>query len=135
MTHDEEDSMSELHQTLSHSKWDGKYQVVFVPKRRRKGIFGQVRRQLGQILHGLARQQECQILEGHLMPDHVHMCTAIPPRHPVASVIGFLKGKSAIAIARLGVLHVDCPSPACSFSDPLGSSCVRNDLLLQAHLA
>jgi len=73
--------------------------VVFVPKRRRKAIFGQTRRHLGQILHGLARQKECQILEGHLMPDHVHMCIAIPPKYPVASVIGFLKGK--IAIARL----------------------------------
>ena len=93
--------MSELYQSLSHSKWDCKYHVVFVPKRRRKVIFGQTRRQLGQIFHSLARQKECQILEGHLMPDHVHMCIAIPPKHPVASVIGFLKGKSAIAIARL----------------------------------
>ena len=82
--------MSELYQSLSHSKWDCKYHVVFVPKRRRKGIFGQTRRHLGQIFHALAR-----------MPDHVHMCIAIPPMHPVASVIGFLKGKSAIAIARL----------------------------------
>jgi REP element-mobilizing transposase RayT len=56
---------------------------------------------VGQLLHALARQKECQIIEGHLMPDHVHMCIAIPPKHPVASVIGFLKGKSAIAIARL----------------------------------
>ena len=71
------------------------------PKRRRKAIFGQTRRQLGAIFHALARQKECQILEGPLMPDHVHMCIAIPPKHPVASVIGFLKGKSAIAIARL----------------------------------
>jgi putative transposase len=94
--------MSELYQSLSHSKWDCcKYHVVFVPKRRRKAIFGQTRCQLGQIFHGLARQKECQILEGHLMPDHVHMCIAISPKHPVASVIGFLKGKSAIAIARL----------------------------------
>src|SRR6266481_307258 len=77
------------------------YHVVFVPKRRRKAIFGQTRRQLGQIFHALARQKECQIVEGHLMSDHVHMCIAIPPKHPVASVIGFLKGKSAIAIARL----------------------------------
>ena len=92
--------MSELYQSLSHSKWDCKYHVVFVPKRRRKTIFGQVRRQLGQIFHGLARQKECQILEGHLMPDHVHMCIAIPPKHPVASVIGFLKGKSAIRVHR-----------------------------------
>jgi putative transposase len=75
--------MSELYQSLSHSKWDCKYHVVFVPKRRRKTIFGQVRRQLGQIFHGLARQKECQILAGHLMPDHVHMCIAIPPKHPV----------------------------------------------------
>jgi putative transposase len=74
---------------------------VFVPKRRRKAIFGQTRRQLGAIFHSLARQQERQIIKGHLMPDHVHMWIAIPPKHPVASVIGFLKGKSAIAIARL----------------------------------
>jgi len=59
------------------------------------------RQHLGPIFHALARQKECQIIEGHLMPDHVHMCIAIPPKHPVASVIGFLKGKSAIAIARL----------------------------------
>ena len=93
--------MSDAYQSLSHSKWDCKYHVVFVPKRRRKAIFGRTRRQLGAIFHALARQKECQIVEGHLMPDHVHMCIAIPPKHPVASVIGFLKGKSAIAIARL----------------------------------
>ena len=93
--------MSETYQSLSHSKWDCKYHVVFVPKRRRKAIFGQARKQLGPIFHALARQKECQIIEGHLMPDHVHMCIAIPPKHPVASVIGFLKGKSAIAMARL----------------------------------
>jgi len=80
--------MTDLYQSLSHSKWDCKYHVVFVPKRRRKAIFGQTRRHLGSIFHGLARQKECQILEGHLMPDHVHMCIAIPPKHPVASVIG-----------------------------------------------
>ena len=85
--------MSELYQSLSHSKWDCKYHVVFVPKRRRKAIFGQARRQLGAIFHALARQKECQIIEGHLMPDHVHMCIAIPPKHPVASVIGFLQGE------------------------------------------
>ena len=89
--------MPETYQSLSHSKWDCKYHVVFVPKRRRKAIFGQARNQLGPIFHALARQKECEIIEGHLMPDHVHMCIAIPPKHPVASVIGFLKGKSAIA--------------------------------------
>ena len=94
--------MSDVYQSLAHSKWDCKYHVVFVPKRRRNATFGHIRSQLGGIFHALAKQKECQILEGHLMPDHVHMCIAIPPKHPVASVIGFLKGKSAIAIARLG---------------------------------
>ena|SRR5207237_3862940 len=92
--------MSELYQSLSHSKWDCKYHVVFVPKYRRKVMFGEIRQFLGPILHELARQKECRIIEGHLMPDHVHMCIEIPPKHSVASVIGFIKGKSAIAIAR-----------------------------------
>jgi putative transposase len=95
-------NVSDVYQSLAHSKWDCKYHVVFVPKRRRKAIFGHIRSQLGAIFHALAKQKECQIVEGHLMPDHVHMCIAIPPKHPVASVIGFLKRKSAIAIARLG---------------------------------
>ena len=63
-------------------------------------VLGTIRKQLGPILHELARQKECRILEGHLMPDHVHMCIEIPPKHSVASIIGFMKGKSAIAIAR-----------------------------------
>ena len=88
------------YRSLSHSKWDCKYHVVFIPKKRRKALFGQARRHLGEIFHALARQKECQILEGHLMPDHVHVCNAIPPKYAVASVIGFLKGKGAIAIAR-----------------------------------
>ena len=92
--------MSELYQSLSHSKWDCQYHVVFVPKYRRKVMFGEIRKFLGPIFHELARQKECRISEGHLMPDHVHMCIEIPPKHSVASVIGFIKGKSAIAIAR-----------------------------------
>lgn len=76
------------YQSLSHSKWDCKYHIVFIPKKRRRALFGQVRRHLGKIFHALAQQKECQILEGHLLPDHVHMCIAIPPKHPVASVIG-----------------------------------------------
>ena len=92
--------MSDLYESLSHSKWNCKYHVVFVPKGRRKALFGQTRRQLGPIFHALARQKECQIIEGHLMPDHVHICIEIPPKYAVASVIGYLKGKSAIAIAR-----------------------------------
>ncbi|MGB8702461.1 MAG: IS200/IS605 family transposase [Thermosynechococcaceae cyanobacterium] len=92
--------MSELYQSLSHSKWDCKYHLVFVPKYRRKVMFGEIRKHLGPIFHELARQKECRIIEGHLMPDHVHMCIEIPPKYAVASVVGFLKGKSAIAIAR-----------------------------------
>ena len=88
------------YRSLSHSKRDCKYDVVFIPKKRRKAMFGRVRRHLIEIFHALARQKECQILEGHLMPDHVHKCIAIPPKYTVASVIGFLKGKSAIVIAR-----------------------------------
>ena len=92
--------MSDLYQSLSHSHWDCKYHLVFVPKRRRKILYGQIRKNLGSIFHALAKQKECQILEGHIMPDHVHMCIAIPPKHAVSSIIGFIKGKSAIAIAR-----------------------------------
>ncbi|NJM99280.1 MAG: IS200/IS605 family transposase [Phormidesmis sp. RL_2_1] len=92
--------MSELYQSLSHSKWDCTYHVVFVPKYRRKAMFGDIRKFLGPLFHELARQKECRIVEGHLMPDHVHMCIEIPPKYAVASVVGFLKGKSAIAIAR-----------------------------------
>jgi REP-associated tyrosine transposase len=92
--------MENDYRSLAHSKWDCKYHVIFVPKRRRRQLYGQIRRQLGAIFHALARQKECQIIEGHVMLDHVHMCIAIPPKVAVAQVIGFLKGKSAIAIAR-----------------------------------
>ena len=71
-----------------------------MPKGRRKSLFGQVRKEIGTIFHALARQKECRIIEGHILPDHVHMCIEIPPKFAVASIIGFLKGKSAIAIAR-----------------------------------
>ena len=92
--------MSETYHSLSHSKWDCKYHVVFVPKRRRKVLYGNIRKELGPIFHALARQKECRIIEGHLVADHVHMVIEIPPKYAVASIIGFLKGKSAIAIAR-----------------------------------
>lgn len=92
--------MSDLYQSLAHSKWDCKYHVVFVPKRRRKVLFGSIRTELGSIFHELARQKECQIHEGHVMSDHVHMLISIPPKIAVASAVGFMKGKSAIAIAR-----------------------------------
>jgi putative transposase len=92
--------MSDLYQSLSHSKWDCKYHVVFVPKRRRKVLYGTIKKAIGPMFHELAKQKESMILEGHVMPDHIHMLIAIPPKHAVASIIGFLKGKSAIAIAR-----------------------------------
>ena len=88
------------YQSLSHTKWDCKYHVVFIPKYRRKKIFGTVRQHLGEIFHELAKQKESQIVEGHLMADHVHMCISIPPKYAVSSVVGFIKGKSAISIAR-----------------------------------
>ena len=92
--------MSNPLQSLAHAKWDCKYHVVFVPKKRRKILFGKVRKTLGQIFHALAMQKESKVIEGHLMPDHVHMLISIPPKYAVASVIGFIKGKSTIAILR-----------------------------------
>lgn len=89
-----------LYQSLSHSHWDCKYHIVFIPKHRRKALWGNIRSELGSIFHELARQKECNIHEGHIMPDHVHILMSIPPKHSVSSIIGFMKGKSAIAIAR-----------------------------------
>lgn len=86
--------------SLNHTRWDCKYHVVFIPKRRKKQIYGALRKHLGEILHELARQKECRIVEGHLQMDHVHMCISIPPKFSVANVIGYIKGKSAISIAR-----------------------------------
>jgi len=92
--------MPDQYQSMSHSRWDCKYHVVFVPKGRRATLYGKIRPHLGTIFHALARQKECQIEEGHIMADHVHMMIRIPPKYAVSAVIGFLKGKSAIAIAR-----------------------------------
>ena len=88
------------YQSLSHTRWDCKYHVVFIPKRRKKMLFGKLRKHIGEILHNLANQKESAIVEGHLMLDHVHMCISIPPKYSVSHVVGFIKGKSAIAIAR-----------------------------------
>ena len=88
------------YRSLSHTKWDCKYHVVFIPKYRRKRIFGKLRGHLGEMLHELAKQKQSRIVEGHLRPDHVHMCISIPPKFSVLSVVGFIKGKSAISIAR-----------------------------------
>jgi len=88
------------YKSLSHTRWDCKYHIVFIPKKRRKMIFGSIRTHLGEIFHDLARQKGVIIEEGHLMPDHVHMCLSIPPKYSVSNVVGYLKGKSAISIAR-----------------------------------
>ena len=87
--------------SLSHSKWECKYHVVFIPKCRRKTLYEQLRCYLGEMFHNLAEQKESRILEGHLMPDYVHMLIAIPPKYAVSQVIGYLKGKSAIHLARV----------------------------------
>src|SRR5215510_10994847 len=89
-----------MYQSLAHSRWDCKYHIVFIPKGRKKALLKEIRQHLGTIFHELARQKECKIVEGHLRPDHVHICIEIPPKYAVASIVGFLKGKSAIAIAR-----------------------------------
>jgi len=86
--------------SLRHSKWDCKYHVVWIPKYRKKKLFEGLRPRLGEIFHELARQKESRIEEGHLLVDHVHVLISIPPKYAVSSVIGFIKGKSAIHIAR-----------------------------------
>jgi len=86
--------------TLNHTEWECKYHVVFIPKYRRKVIYGQVREELRDVFRRLARQKECEIETGHLAPDHVHMLISIPPKYSVSQVVGFIKGKSAIHIAR-----------------------------------
>src|ERR1043166_1671996 len=88
------------YQSLSHTKGEGKYHVVFIPKYRRKVLYGHLRQYLGEVFRELARQKESRIEEGHLQPDHVHILLSIPPKYAVAQVVGYLKGKSAIHIAR-----------------------------------
>jgi putative transposase len=87
-------------QSLSHMRWECKYHVVIIPKYRRKVLYGRLRRRIGVILRELCRQRGIELLEGHAMPDHVHLCLSIPPKYSVAHTIGFLKGKSAVRIHR-----------------------------------
>ena len=88
------------YKSLAHTRWDCKYHIVFIPKKRQKVIYGGLRRYIGEVLHELAERRNCKIEEGHLMPDHVHMCVSIPPKYAVSNIVGYLKGKTAIAIAR-----------------------------------
>lgn len=88
-------------ESLNHSVWDCKYHVVFIPKCRRRTLYGELRQYLGEVFRKLAQQKESRIEEGHLLSDHVHMLIAIPPKYAVAQVVGFIKGKSAIHLARV----------------------------------
>jgi putative transposase len=87
--------------SLSHTKWECKYHVVFIPKGRRKALYGHLRQHLGEVFRRLAEQKESRVEEGHLMVDHVHMMLSIPPKYAVSQVVGFIKGKSAIHLARV----------------------------------
>ena len=86
--------------SLKHAVWECKYHIVWIPKYRKKTLYGQLRRHLGEVFRRLARQEESEVVEGHLMVDHVHMLISVPPKYAVAQVVGFMKGKSAIHIAR-----------------------------------
>ena len=91
----------QTYESLKHTTWDCKYHVVFIPKCRRKVLYQGIRQELETVFRSLAEQWECKVQEGHLMPDHVHMLLSVPPKHSVSSVMGFIKGKSAIHIARV----------------------------------
>mgnify|MGYP001820148191 CR=1 FL=1 len=98
------------YQSLSHTAWECKYHVVINPKCRRKTLYGQLRQYLGEVFRRLAEQKGSRIEEGHLMPDHVHMMISIPPKYAVSQVVGYIKGKSAIHLARVyGALPFDVP--------------------------
>ena len=87
-------------QSQSHVRWYCRYHIVFVPKYRKRAIFGQLRKNIGGIFRELCRQHGVELVEGHALGDHVHMCLSIPPKFSVANTVGFLKGKSAIRIHR-----------------------------------
>ncbi len=90
----------DVEESLQHTKWECKYHVVFIPKYRRKALFGELRKHLGPVFRELAQHRECIIHEGHVAADHVHMLISIPPKYAVAQVVGYIKGKSAIHVAR-----------------------------------
>jgi putative transposase len=86
------------YQSQSHVKWECKYHIVWCPKYRQKKLYGELRRRFGEITHDLCQQKNVGLIEGHAKPDHVHLCLSIPPKYSVASIVGFLKGKSAIRL-------------------------------------
>ena len=89
------------YESLSHTKWECKYHVIFIPKYQRRKLYGELRNHLDEVLRNLATQKESRVEKGHLMPDHVHMLISIPPKYAVSQVIGFMKGKSVIHLARV----------------------------------
>ena len=88
-------------ESLNHTKWECKYHVVFIPKGRRKLLYAELRKHLGEVFRTLAQHKESRIEEGHLMVDHVHMMISIPPKYAVSQVVGYIKGKSTIHLARV----------------------------------
>ncbi len=92
--------METSYESLNHSKWDCKYHIVFVPKFRRKILYGKIRKFLAKKFHELALQKDCKIISGNMVQDHVHMYISIPPKYSIAEIVGYIKGKSAIAVAR-----------------------------------
>ncbi len=88
------------YENIKHSTYECKYHIIFIPKYRRKSLYSNLRQYLGEMFHDLAKQKECKILEGHICVDHVHILISIPPKFSVSQIVGFIKGKSAINIAR-----------------------------------
>lgn len=111
------------YQSLSHTRWDCKYHVVFIPKRRKKRVFGVLRRHLGEMFHELASHKEAKIVEGHLMGDHVHICISIPPKYAVSNV-DTSRGKARFRLH--GSLAGDRRTSQASISGPEGTSCRRS---------
>ena len=87
-------------QSLSHVRWECKYHIVIIPKYRKRMLHGKLKKHVGEVIREVCRQRGIELVEGHLMPDHIHMCVSIPPKHSVAFAIGFIKGKSAVRIHR-----------------------------------
>ena len=84
--------------SLSHTRWNCKYHIVFIPKYRRKEIYGKLRSDIGQIIRQLCQYKGVEIMEAHAMPDHIHMLVRIPPKIAVSNFMGYLKGKSSLMI-------------------------------------
>ena len=111
------------YRSLSHARWECKYHVVFIPKYRKKAIYGELRKDLGNVFRTLAEQRESYIEEGHLMPDHVHIMISIPPKHAVAQVVGYTKGK----IVRRNDRPVDLPHQVPGFHEERRARVVRRE--------